>query len=68
MSQVSLKFLTQQSIPVVPKSSSAEHLKENLELFDWTLTDDEMRQLGAATSPPVTGGGDNKTSGDCGVP
>jgi diketogulonate reductase-like aldo/keto reductase len=52
----------------VPKSSNPAHLKENLDLFDFTLSDEDMHALSSATSPPVTGGGDGKTSGDCGVP
>jgi len=66
--QVSLKWAVQQGIPVVPKSSNPAHLKENLDLFDFTLSDEDMHALSSATSPPVTGGGDGKTSGDCGVP
>ena len=66
--QVSLKWAVQQGIPVVPKSANPTHLKENLDLFGWSLTKEEMATLSAATSPPVTGGGDGHTSGDCGIP
>lgn len=54
-SQVSLRWLVQQNIPIIPKSSNPKHLKSNFELFDFTLTPEEMRQLTAATSPPETG-------------
>lgn len=66
--QVSLKWAVQQGIPVVPKSSNPEHLRENLDLFSWNLTAAEMAQLTAADAPPVCGGGDDKNSGDCKVP
>ena len=31
------------------KSSSAEHLAEDIDLFDWELTDNDMAALEAAT-------------------
>ena len=66
--QVSLKWAVQQGIPVVPKSSNEDHLKENLDLFGWELSAADMKELTALKHPPVTGGGDGKTSGDCKVP
>merc|ERR1719411_1285244 len=41
--QVSLKWLVQQGIPVIPKSSNPAHLQQNFDLFDWQLTDAEMK-------------------------
>lgn len=64
--QVSLRWQTQQNIPVIPKSSNPEHLRQNLDLFDWELTPEEMLLLSTATSPPACGG-PNATSGDCSV-
>ena len=67
--QVSLKWLVQQGIPVIPKSSKRTHLLENLDLFDWKLSDAEMKELAEATYPPVDGNpGRLPTSGDCVVP
>ncbi len=43
--QVMLRFLTQKGIAVIPRSTKPEHIKENFELFDFTLTDNEMAQL-----------------------
>lgn len=43
--QVILRWLTQQQIPVIPKASSEKHLKENLNIFDFTLSHAEMAQL-----------------------
>lgn len=66
--QVSLRWAVQQGIPVVPKSSNPKHLAENKDLFGWSLTEEEMATLTAATTPAVSGSGDGKTSGDCKVP
>jgi len=65
--QVSLRWLVQQGIPVIPKSSDPAHIKQNMEIFDFTLTEDEMAQLSAATSPAVGGGPSPTDSGDCGI-
>ena len=43
--QVILRWLVQKEIPVIPKASSKKHLKENLEIFDFALTDEEMKEL-----------------------
>lgn len=58
--QIALRFLVQQGIVVIPKSSSPAHLKENIAIFDFTLTDAEMtalRQLDRAD--PIVGKPDN---------
>lgn len=43
--QVILRWLIQQEIAIIPKASSTKHLKENLELFDFSLTETEMRLI-----------------------
>lgn len=43
--QVCLRWLVQQHIPVIPKTTSPTHLKENFDIFDFTLTHTEMEQL-----------------------
>ena len=43
--QVILRWLIQKKIPVIPKASSKNHLRENLEIFDFSLTPSEMSQL-----------------------
>eukprot|EP00928_Gymnodinium_smaydae_P058626 TRINITY_DN41807_c0_g1_i1.p1 TRINITY_DN41807_c0_g1~~TRINITY_DN41807_c0_g1_i1.p1 ORF type:complete len:347 (+),score=40.96 TRINITY_DN41807_c0_g1_i1:157-1041(+) len=53
--QVALRWVVQQGIPVIPKSTDASHIKSNFELFDFSLTDAEMAKLTAATSPAETG-------------
>jgi len=66
--QVSLRWQVQQGIPVIPKTNSLEHLLANADIFDWELSDEDMKVLSHATSPPVTGGGGDGTSGDCKIP
>ena len=44
-SQVGLRFLVQQGIPAIPKSTSIERMKENFNIFDFQLSDEDMDQL-----------------------
>ena len=53
--QVSLRWAVQRGIPVIPKSTSAVHLKQNLDLFGWALSAEEMEELDRATTPVETG-------------
>jgi 2,5-diketo-D-gluconate reductase A len=43
--QVLLRWLLQRSIVVLPKSVKAHRMKENLDLFDFMLTPNEMTEL-----------------------
>ncbi len=43
--QVALRWLIQQDIITIPKSGSVPHLRENLDVFEWELTDAEMQTL-----------------------
>ena len=43
--QVALRWLTQRGIVAIPKSSHKERMMQNLDIFDFTLTDDDMSQL-----------------------
>ena len=45
--QILLRFLTQNGLAVIPRSTRPEHIRENFVLFDFTLTLDEMAQLAA---------------------
>jgi 2,5-diketo-D-gluconate reductase B len=49
--QVCLRFMVQQDIIVIPKTSHAERLKENFAIFDFKLTPAEMKEIGALASP-----------------
>ena len=46
-SQVGLRFLVQQGIPVIPKSVSIERMKENMDIFDFVLDDCDMAAIRA---------------------
>ncbi len=43
--QVILRWLILLGIPVIPKASSEHHLKENLDIFDFFLSSDDMFKL-----------------------
>ena len=43
--QVALRWLTQRGIVAIPKSSHKERMEQNFNIFDFTLTSDEMRQI-----------------------
>jgi len=43
--QVSLRYLVQQGIAVIPRTSKVERLRENFALFDFALSDSEMQEI-----------------------
>lgn len=47
VAQVSLRFLIQSGVVVIPKSVHKERMEENFALFDFHLTDEEMHRLEA---------------------
>jgi 2,5-diketo-D-gluconate reductase B len=49
--QVSLRYLVQQGIIPIPRTSKPERLKENLDIFDFTLSDAEMAEIGKLKRP-----------------
>ena len=51
------------AIPVLPKSSHQAYQIENMDLFDWTLTDEDMAALTMHATPNDVVNG----SGDCSV-
>ena len=44
-SQVGLRFLVQQGIPVIPKSTSKTRMEENMKIFDFSLSEEDMQTL-----------------------
>jgi len=48
IAQIALRWQIQQgNIAPIPRSSDAKHMAESLDVFDFTLTDDEMRRIHA---------------------
>ena len=45
--QVCLRWLVQQNVAAIPRTSKLERLSENIEIFDFELSDDEMGQISA---------------------
>ena len=60
-SQVSLRYIVQQGIPVIPKSNSLAHIQSNRDIFRFRLSEADMKRLQAATKPAAQ-------AGDCDVP
>jgi len=48
--QVCLRFLVQQDIVVIPRTSKSARLAENFAIFDFALTPAEMKEVGALAS------------------
>ena len=44
-SQVALRWLTQRGIVAIPKSTHKERMQQNLDIFDFALTAEEMEQI-----------------------
>jgi diketogulonate reductase-like aldo/keto reductase len=43
--QVCLRWLMQQSVSAIPRTSRIERLSENIDIFDFALSDGEMREI-----------------------
>ncbi|MDD7250417.1 MAG: aldo/keto reductase [Prevotellaceae bacterium] len=46
VAQVALRFLLQRGVVIIPKSTHKERMVENLNIFDFQLSDDEMQEIG----------------------
>ncbi len=44
--QIALRWSVQQGVVPIPRSSNRQRIAENLAVFDFTLSDDEMRRIG----------------------
>jgi 2,5-diketo-D-gluconate reductase B len=49
--QVTLRWIVQQGLVAIPKTSKVERLSENLAVFDFALSDAEMATMSALTQP-----------------
>lgn len=50
--QVMLKFLLQKNLVVIPKSVKPTRLKENIDLFDFTLDNEDLKILNSMNVGP----------------
>src|SRR5450432_2364820 len=48
--QVCLRWLVQQNVSAIPRTSRIERLSDNIDIFDFALSDDEMRQISGMAS------------------
>lgn len=44
--QVVLRWNTQRGVSILPKSTHVERMEQNIDIWDFELTEDEMRQIG----------------------
>ncbi|MBB1094290.1 aldo/keto reductase [Rhodopseudomonas palustris] len=49
--QVCLRWLVQQNVAAIPRTSRIERLSQNIDVFDFELTDDEMVEIFSLGSP-----------------
>jgi diketogulonate reductase-like aldo/keto reductase len=49
--QVSLRWLVQQRLIVIPRTAKREHMEQNLAVFDFTLNEAEMAEIGKLKRP-----------------
>jgi 2,5-diketo-D-gluconate reductase A len=47
VAQVVLRWLIQRDVVVIPKSVRADRIAENIDVFDFALTEDEMTRIAA---------------------
>lgn len=45
--QITLRWLFQQGVASIPKSADFEHMKENIDIFDFELSRDDMKTISA---------------------
>ncbi len=45
VAQVTLRWLVQRGVVVIPKSAKQERMAENIDVFDFELTDDQMDRI-----------------------
>src|SRR5581483_7163305 len=49
--QVCLRWLVQQNVCAIPRTSRIERLSENIDIFDFSLDDDDMAAIAGLASP-----------------
>jgi len=60
--QILLRFLIQSDVVIIPKTSHLERIKENIDIFDFELTEEDMSSLKALDkAQPLIGNPENPT-------
>jgi diketogulonate reductase-like aldo/keto reductase len=54
--QVSLRWVYEQGVSIVVKTYNKERLRQNLELFDWELTDEDRLKISQIPQKKLQGG------------
>lgn len=49
--QVCLRWLVQQNVAAIPRTSRVERLSENIDIFDFELSEDEMSRVAGLANP-----------------
>lgn len=47
LAQTALRYLIQRGVVIIPKSTHKERMAENIDVFDFTLSDEEMQRIAA---------------------
>lgn len=47
LAQTALRYLIQRGVVIIPKSTHKERMMENFDIFDFSLTDEEMQRIAA---------------------
>ena len=47
IAQIALRWLMQQGVGAIPRSSNSQRIADNFKVFDFTLSDDEMKRISA---------------------
>lgn len=51
VAQIALRWLAQQNVAAIPFSSNPQRVADNFNVFDFVLTDDEMKRIAALARP-----------------
>jgi len=51
VAQIALRWLVQQNVAVIPRSSNPQRIAENAKIFDFKLSDEEMARIAALKRP-----------------
>jgi 2,5-diketo-D-gluconate reductase B len=51
IAQIALRWLMRQNVAAIPRSSNPQRIADNLKVFDFALTDDEMKRIFALKRP-----------------